>query len=120
MDEFLSQRWCEEMNSRLGAIAHYALPEGASACVVVFEMLDAPSGHPGALSLSLSSEGARVTLGEHPRADTIVRLSYADAVALATGALDSANALRDGRIKVRGDVNALVPLAGWLRELLKD
>jgi hypothetical protein len=34
---------------------------------------------------------------------------------LTNGDIDSASALRDGRVKVRGDINAIVPLLGWLQ-----
>ena len=32
-----------------------------------------------------------------------------------TGRFDSATALREGRVKVRGDINAVVPLLSWLQ-----
>jgi putative sterol carrier protein len=53
--------------------------------------------------------------GDHVAADAIVKLSYDDALALTTGRFDSASALREGRVKVRGDINAIVPLLSWLQ-----
>jgi hypothetical protein len=44
-----------------------------------------------------------------------LQLSYAEAASLTNGSIDSASALRDGRIKVRGDINAIVPVLGWLQ-----
>ena len=53
--------------------------------------------------------------GDHLAAETLLRLSYADARDLTLGTFDSATALRQGRVKVRGDLNALVPLLAWLQ-----
>jgi len=50
-------------------------------------------------------------------ADTIIRLSYDDALALSGGALDSAAALREGRIKVRGEIASLLGLTGFLQSV---
>jgi hypothetical protein len=66
------------------------------------------------MTFTVSDAGARVEPGDHLAANAVIRLSYADADALTTGTLDSATALRDGRLKVRGDIHALVPLANWL------
>jgi ubiquinone biosynthesis protein UbiJ len=86
----------------------------------VIDVPDAPGELPHALTLSISDEGLIVTSGDTLGADTTLRLSYIDAAALASGELDSASALREGRIKVRGDVNILVPLATWLLAALAD
>ena len=69
---------------------------------------------PHALSLSVSTDGASAEVGDHLAADAVIRLSYRDAEALTDGTLDSADALREGRLKVRGDIHGLVPLLAWL------
>jgi hypothetical protein len=115
VEDFLSERWFEDLNARLATSS--PLPEGARACQVVLEVSDAPGTLPHAVTLWVG-DGARVTPGDTLSADTIVRVAYADAVALTRGELDSATALREGRIKVRGDVTILVPLAGWLHATL--
>lgn len=120
MSDFLSDSWFEELNARLRSCASAPLPLGARPCRVVIDVPDAPGQLPHALTLSISDEGAHVTPGDSPFADTILRLSYLDAAALTSGQLDSASALREGRIKVRGDVNVLVPLATWLHAALAD
>jgi hypothetical protein len=117
---FLSDQWFEELNSRLATSAPAEGPVGTVDCEVVFAVSDVPAGLPSALTLSISNEGVRVSAGVSAHATTIVRLSYDDAAALTSGRLDSATALREGRIKVRGDVNALVPAAGWLHTVLGD
>ena len=43
-----------------------------------------------------------------PEPEVTIALSYTDAVALATGALSPAEALNQGRIRVRGDLSVLV------------
>jgi hypothetical protein len=120
VSEFLSDPWFEELNARLFTAAPAVLPEGARPCQVVIDVPDAPDALPHALTLSISDEGARVTPGDSLNADAVLRLNYLDAAALTAGQLDSANALREGRIKVRGDVNVLVPLTTWLHAALDD
>jgi hypothetical protein len=118
VSEFLSDSWFEELNARLHASA--SLPQGTRPCQVVIDVPDAPDALPHALTLSINEGGVHVTPGECRTADAILRLSYLDAAALTAGQLDSASALREGRIKVRGDVNALVPLTAWLHAALAD
>ena len=120
MSEFLSDPWFEELNARLHTSAPSALPEGTRPCQVVIDVPDAPSQLPHALTLTINDEGVRVAPGDCSTADTVLRLSYLDATALTAGQLDSASALRDGRVKVRGDVNVLVPLTTWLHAALAD
>ena len=120
VSDFLSDPWFEELNARFRACAPAPLPQGSRACEVIIDVPDAPGQLPRALTLSISEEGVKVAPGASPGADTILRLSYLDAAALTSGQLDSAEALREGRIKVRGDVNVLVPLATWLHAELVD
>ncbi len=48
-------------------------------------------------------------------ADALLRLSYIDATSLSAGTFDSSAAIREGRVKVRGDIKKLVPLLNWLQ-----
>ena len=118
MKEFLSDPWFEELNSRLSRITLAPLPEGARACRVTFDLPDGPAHLPGSLTLDISKDAVHVAPGDLGSADAFVRLSYDDAAGLSSGRLESAAALREGRIKVRGDVNVLVPLAGCLHSVL--
>ena len=56
-----------------------------------------------------------VALGDHLAADAIITLGYSDAQSLASGELDAAKALHEGRIKLRGDASALVAFMNSLR-----
>lgn len=120
MSDFLSDPWFEDLNARLRAPAGADLPDEARPCHVVVDIPDAPGHLPRALTLSITNEGVLVTPGDTPHPDAVVRLSFLDAAALTSGQLDSASALREGRIKVRGDVNVLVPLTTWLCAALGD
>jgi hypothetical protein len=82
--------------------------------VVVGGPLDVTS----ALSLLVAAEGATLAPGECDDADVTIRLSFEDALALSSGTLESATALRDGRVKVAGDLAALTPLGPWLQVVL--
>ena len=120
MNNFLSDLWFEELNARLHSSPGLPWPPGARPSLVVVDMTDAPDGLPHALTLLVTETGVRVVPGDSLGADAVLRLNFTDAAALTSGKLDSASALREGRIKVRGDVNVLVPLATWLHAALGD
>lgn len=115
MATFLSPEWFEELRGTLAAAGPVPRERDAPIVRVVIEFPDAPRSVPHAITFTLSGEGATVDAGDHLAADAIVRLSYEDATSLSSGTTDSASALRDGRIKVRGDINAIVPVLGWLQ-----
>jgi hypothetical protein len=115
MANFLSAEWFEALNETLARAGVPPLGE-RSELRVVLEFVDGPPSAPHAMTLSVSAASAVAEPGDHLAADAVVRLTYADAEALTRGALESAVALREGRLKVRGDVQALVPLLDWLLE----
>jgi hypothetical protein len=114
--DFLSPEWFRSLNETLANAETAPLEPDAETVRVVIEFIDAPSNGLHAITFSISAEGARVEPGDHLAADAVVQLSFADAAALTGGDTDSATALRDGRIKVRGNINAIVPLVGWLQQ----
>ena len=114
MTEFLSTEWFAELNRSLSSAG--PVPLGDSPAVrVVIEFPDAPASLPHAITFTLRREGASVASGDHLAADAILHLAYEDAAGLTTGRFDSATALREGRVKVRGDINAVVPVLNWLQ-----
>ena len=114
MAEFLSKGWFESQNETLAQAGPVPLEDGA-ALLVVLEFTDGPSTLPYAITFTLGLDGASVAPGDHLAADALVRLSYDDALALTKGLYDSATALREGRVKVSGNVNAVVSLLAWLQ-----
>lgn len=118
MTRFLSAQWFESLNERLATSTPGALPDGARPCQLVLELTDAPGDGPRALTLVVAPARVRVVAGAVASPDAVLRLGFDDAAAVAEGRLDSAIALREGRIKVRGDVNVIVPLASWLHAIL--
>jgi putative sterol carrier protein len=113
--DFLSTEWFQSLNESLEHTDPVPFDDGAATVRVVIEFPDAPSNGPHAITFSIGTDGARVEAGDHLAADAIVQIAYADAAALTNGDVDSASALRDGRVKVRGDINAIVPLLSWLQ-----
>lgn len=105
------------LNEKLDAAGPAPLSDPSRVFRVVLEFTDGPSNAPHALTFCVSSSGSTADLGDHLAADAIIRLSYVDAEALTIGALDSAGALRGGRLKVRGDASSLVPLLGWMQAI---
>ncbi len=114
MADFLSAEWLATLNDTLSKAGPVPLDSATSDFRVVFEFTDAPSSSAHALTFTINAKGAFAESGDHLAANTVVRLSYKDAEALTSGTLDSASALREGRLKVRGDVHALVSMLGWL------
>ena len=114
MTDFLSDAWFEELNEALGRATPGPL-EADQVYRVVIELDNGPSSRPHAITFTLAPTGASVAPGDHLGADTVVRIAYLDALALFEGRLESTSALRDGRVKVRGDIGVFVPFLGWLR-----
>ncbi len=115
MADFLSTEWFSGLNESLERADPPPFAVDAETVRVVIEFPDAPSNGPHAITFSIGTDAARVEPGDHLAADAIVQLAFADAAALTSGEIDSASALRDGRVKVRGDINAIVPLLNWLQ-----
>jgi len=118
--DFLSEGWFESLSATLELAGPVPLGRDDEVFRVVFEFTGTPATLPHALTFVMTVTGSSVTVGDHLYADALIRLSYEDAVSLASGTLDSAEALRAGRIKVRGDVNAIVPLLDWLQRAHPD
>ena len=115
MADFLSAEWLAALNDSLKVSGTPPLGRASETFRVVLEFTEGPSSSPHALTFTISADGASAELGDHLAANAVIRLSLSDAEALTSGTLESASALREGRLKVRGDVHGLVPLLGWLQ-----
>ena len=115
MTDFLSSEWFESLNESLKKAGPVPFDQSGSTYRVVLEFEDAPNTVPHAMTFTMSSDGASVDAGDHLMADALLRLTYSDATALSAGSFDSSSAIREGRVKVRGDINKLVPLLNWLQ-----
>lgn len=113
MSDFLTSEWFEETNRTLAG-AGIGPAQSGEALRVVFQLEGEPSSLPHAFTFTLAPEGARVDPGDHLAAHTMIRLRYDDARRITRGDLDGATALREGLLKVRGDVNGLVDVLEWL------
>ncbi len=135
MARYLSPEWVESFDTALRALDLRAVVEAAGAGSLAaadgtFSVVQVVTGVPaeGAAAagdggsgsgggggevrvvLAVADGRARLTLdpsGEHVGTATIV-LGYSDALAMARGELDPADALAAGRVRVRGDLAALV------------
>lgn len=125
MARYLSSEWVQAFDAALSALdlsdAIAATASGSLAAADgVFSVAQEVSGVPSDVTESAGSE-VRVVLsvadghahmaldpdGVSPATATIA-LAYPDALALARGRLDPADALAAGRVRVRGDLAALV------------
>ncbi|MFZ1062170.1 MAG: SCP2 sterol-binding domain-containing protein [Acidimicrobiales bacterium] len=114
MADFLSDPWFEALNETLAHAGPVPVKRDTVFRIVI-EMTDAPGGAPHALTLTIQDRVAKVDPGDNLLADTLIGMSFSDAKSLFRGDTDSASALREGKVKVRGNINALVPLLEWLQ-----
>ena len=114
MPDFLSPDWFSTLNATLAGVE---APDDRVRRMVL-EFLDAPGTYPHAMTLTIGPGVCGVVAGDHLAADALLRISYRDARAIAEGRLTSADALVEGRVKVRGDVDAIVSLLAWLLSLV--
>jgi len=100
--KFLSDEWIAAMDATARAVA---APTG----LVVEQLVrDVPSRGDVRFHVVFAEAGARVLGGAAPRADVRLSSDYATAVALARGEINAQEALSHGRLRIVGDVNALV------------
>lgn len=110
---FLTDDWLAACNAALAT----APPVADGRRLVVTELVpDAPAGAHRAVTLVADDEGVRLRAGDDPRATAWLTLQLRDAAALHDGALDPAAALAEGRVRVRGDLAAVVALASVLAD----
>jgi putative sterol carrier protein len=126
MAHYLSPEWVQSFDAALGALdlsdavaaagaGSLAAADGAFSVVqVVTGVPEEVRGSSGGseVHVVLSVDGGRCSLaldpsGERTGTATIV-LGYPEALAMARGELDPADALAAGRVRVRGDLAALV------------
>ena len=121
MPAFLSDEWFSTSNAALAKVElDGAAPSEVRSALVVLEFDDGPNDKPHAMTFEIKDGHATVASGDHLMADTIIRLRFADAQALVEGSLTSADVLREGRLKVRGDVHVIVSLAPWFGVLREN
>jgi SCP-2 sterol transfer family len=126
MARYLSPEWVRTFDAALGALdlsdavaaagtSSLAAADGAFSVVQVVTGVPAEVRDPGAsdevhVVLRVADGHAHLVLdpeGQQGGTATIV-LGYAEALAMARGELDPADALAAGRVRVRGDLAALV------------
>lgn len=114
MATVLTTDWFARINARLAAAASRSQTPPEGSIRVIFEFTNTPEGEPGAITIVLAHGHASIAPGGRLPADVVIRLSFDDAVALAEGHVSGGRALRDGRLKVRGDTDALNQFGTWI------
>jgi hypothetical protein len=124
MPRYLSPEWVETFDAALGALdlRDAVAAAGAGSLAAAdgrFSVVQIVTGVPddvqaggGDVHLVLSVADGQARLGLDPAGTTggtaTIVLGYAEALAMARGELDPADALAAGRVRVRGDLAALV------------
>jgi hypothetical protein len=106
---FLSAEWLGQLEEALGDLCVPGREEGLS----LQQVVRAPGGE-RAYAILIGPGGTRVRPGrlEHP--DVVVSEDMDTARAVARGELSAQAALREGRIRIRGDVARFLALLGAL------
>ena len=113
MADFLSEDWLAGVNDSLSHAG--PAPVDADAVRVVLEFVDAPGVAPPRADLH-PDERRRERVGRRPPGRRRPGASsFDDARSMVAGDFTSADALREGRVKVRGDLDAVVALVEWLK-----
>jgi hypothetical protein len=124
MARYLSPEWVQAFDAALGACdlsevlaeagrGSLTASEGSFAVAQVVTDLPDDLGWPaGPVRTVLSADHGTIRLRADPEgsqaADVTMVLGYGDALAIATGELDPADALAAGRVRVRGELAVLV------------
>lgn len=116
MTEFLSSEWFVAQNDTLAALGRSLVLSAEFETIrVVVQWDDGPATMPHAVTLTGTSGSLTLSLGDHLAADAIVRVHFADARGVLDGSANVADALREGRVKLRGDSGAVVALMNAVR-----
>jgi hypothetical protein len=107
--------WLAECNAAIESTPGIA--KGRSDLIVTELVPDAPDGAHTSVTLIADAEGVRLVAGERPGTSAWLTISMADADALHRGAINPASALAEGRVRVRGNLSAVVELVSILADV---
>jgi SCP-2 sterol transfer family len=115
---FYSPEWVDAFNDAVADLDVAAVDTGASLVADggTFRVAQVVRGGPdGEVVLTMVVDEGRLTLalagpgaGPATEPNVTIVLGYEDAAAMSRGELDPADAIRDGRVRVRGDLAVLV------------
>lgn len=116
MAEFLSAEWIAALDA--AARASTALTDSAGTETFVLEQrVVLPAGAESVHHLLFAPDGVRVLPGAASHPDVVLVTDLPTAVALARGEVNAQRALASGRLRVRGDLDALTSRSDALREV---
>jgi hypothetical protein len=107
-----SDEWLAACNEALAAPSEVMAP--GTRLVVTEHVTGAPDTVHSAITLVADDQGVRLVGGEVPGATAWLTIAMVDAAALHDGTLTPAAALTEGRLRVRGDLRAVVDAVGLL------
>lgn len=116
MVRFLSPEWIEALG-RSARQANLSLDEGTEASIVVEQTVSDPAGASVTYQLAIDGGSATVVAGRVLEPSVTLRTDRFTAEAIARGELSAQEAFVQGRVRVGGDVRALVRHAEALVQL---
>ena len=116
MARFLSQEWIEEVNAAARAAGPPVDAQPGTRLVIQQVVAGGPEGDVR-YAVRVAGGTVDVSLGEALEADVVVTEDHETAVALSRGDLSPQAAFMTGRIRVSGDMAAVMANQGLLHEL---
>jgi hypothetical protein len=112
--DFLSPEWCDAINVRATMMNSPVISRtpGVTRAAPARQRRPARSA-----TVSLNGGHLSVEPGQRGESDLTLSLQLADGHALISGGLDSASLIREGRLRVRGDLSRLVAVSSLLSAL---
>ena len=107
MTRYLSPEWFEEVNQQADEAQPGGDPSPGASITLQQVVTDGPDGEVR-YWVRLEDGKVRTGLGDAPEADATVRQSYETAVAILRGELSVQSAFMAGRIRLSGDLRALM------------
>ncbi|MCA1845304.1 MAG: SCP2 sterol-binding domain-containing protein [Actinobacteria bacterium] len=116
MARFLSQEWIDEVNTAARGAGPAVDARPGVRLVIQQVVAGGPEGDVR-YAVRVAGGTVEVTMGEAPEADVVVTEDHETAVALSRGDLSPQAAFMTGRIRVSGDMAAVMANQGLLHEL---
>jgi hypothetical protein len=116
MVRFLSPEWIEALG-RAARQVHIAVADGTDTSIVVEQTVTDPASTSVTYQLAVDHGAATVVAGRMLEPSVTLRTDRSTAEAIARGELSAQEAFVQGRLRVGGDVRALVRHAATLAQL---
>jgi putative sterol carrier protein len=107
MAQFLSDEWVAELNSAVAGDEQVSLA-ASGVCLTLQQVVIGPNGGERCYTTRVDDGRVELTAGRTDNADTTITEDYETAAALARGDTTPQDAILAGKVRVSGDLGALL------------